>query len=78
MFGKRLRTARMARKFTQQRLADTVNISLRAYQHYEQGERYPSYNMLVLLADTLDVSIDWLLGRDEWLQSHGVSFDVHL
>lgn len=78
MFGKRLRAARMARKLTQQRLADIIGCSLNSYQKYEQGERYPSYNILVLLADTLNVSIDWLLGRDEWLESHGVSVDVSL
>lgn len=78
MFGRRLRAARMARKYTQQVLADTVNISLRAYQRYEQGERYPSYDLLVLFADILNVPIDWLLGRDEYLQSLGVTVDVSL
>lgn len=78
MFGKRLRAARMARKFTQQRLADTVNISLRAYQHYEQGNRYPSYDLLVQFADILNVPTDWLLCRDEYLESLGVSVDVSL
>ena len=78
MFGKRLRAARMARKFTQQRLADTVNISLRAYQHYEQGNRYPSYDLLVQFADILNVPTDWLLCRDEYLEALGVSVDVSL
>lgn len=78
MFGRRLRAARMARKYTQQALADTVNISLRAYQHYEQGERYPSYDLLVQFANILNVPTDWLLGRDEYLQSLGVSVDVRL
>lgn len=78
MFGKRLRAARMARKFTQQRLADTVNISLRAYQHYEQGTRYPSYDLLIQFADILNVPTDWLLCRDEYLESLGVSVDVSL
>ena len=78
MFGKRLRAARMARKYTQQRLADTVSIALRTYQHYEQGERYPSFALLVQFADILNVPTDWLLGRDEYLESLGVSVDVSL
>ena len=78
MFGKRLRAARMARKITQQKFADLLNIGLRAYQHYEQSERYPSYDTLVTIADILDVPIDWLLGRDEYLCSLGVSVDVSL
>lgn len=76
MFGKRLRAARMARKMTQQNLADVMNIGLRSYQCYEQGTRYPSYDQLVLVADTLDVPIDFLLGRDDYLKHLGVSVDV--
>lgn len=78
MFGKRLRAARMARKYTQQRLADTVDIALRSYQCYEQGTRYPSYDLLVQFADILEVPTDWLLGRDDYLKYLGVSVDVFL
>ena len=78
MFNVRLRQARMARHLTQQRLADILGIALRSYQCYETGTRTPKYELLIKIADTLNVSIDWLLGRDEWLQSHGVSVDVHL
>jgi transcriptional regulator with XRE-family HTH domain len=76
MFGKRLRAARMYRKFTQQHMADIIGSSLNSYQKYEQSDRYPSFEMLVRLADTLDVPTDWLLGRDEYLASLGVSVDV--
>lgn len=78
MFGKRLRAARMARNYTQQSLSDSVNIALRTYQHYEGGSRYPSYDLLVQFADILDVPTDWLLGRDDYLKSLGVSVDVPL
>lgn len=78
MLNKRLRKMRMKRKLTQQKLADILLISLNAYQKYEQGERNPSLDTLVQIADILDVSIDYLLGRDEWLLSHGVSFDEYL
>ena len=78
MFGKRLRAARMARKLTQQRLSDMDNIALRTYQHYESGTRYPSYELLVQFADILQVPTDWLLCRDDYLKSLGVSVDVPL
>lgn len=78
MFNIRLRETRIKRNFTQQRLADTLDIALRSYQCYETGTRSPRFDLLVRLADTLDVSIDYLLGRDEWLKSHGVSFDEFL
>lgn len=64
MFGRKLRETRMNRKFTQQHLADTVEISLRSYQKYEQGVREPSLDMLVKLADALEVPTDYLLCRD--------------
>lgn len=75
MFNKRLREMRMKRNFTQQRLADTLDIALRSYQCYETGTRTPNYTLLLLIADTLDVSLDYLLGRDEWMKSRGVSAD---
>ncbi len=64
MFGKILRETRMARGLTQQRLADTVGLALRSYQCYEQGTREPPLDMLIKLADVLQVPTDYLLGRD--------------
>ncbi len=77
MLNKRLRTSRMKNKYTQQNMADMLNISLNAYQKYEQSERSPSLDCLVQIADILNVSIDYLLGRDDFLQSHGVSVDEY-
>lgn len=78
MFNKRLRQMRMKRNFTQQKLADTLGIALRSYQCYETGTRTPNYDLLILIADTLDVSLDYLLGRDDFMKAHGVSFDEYL
>lgn len=77
MFNKRLRQMRMKRGFTQQRLADALNIALRSYQCYETGTRSPNYDLLVLIADTLNVSLDYLFGRDNFMKAHGVSFDEY-
>ncbi len=67
IFGKRLRDIRLKRDMTQQELANAIGIALRSYQCYEQGRRQPSLKLLVALADTLDISTDYLLGRDEFL-----------
>lgn len=75
MFGKRLRKMRNQRGFTQQRMADLLSIALITYQKYEQGIRNPSFECLVSIADILDVSIDYLLGRDEFLRTHSVNFN---
>lgn len=76
MFNDRLRSTRMYRKFTQQEAADAVGISLRSYQRYESGAIEPPYMSLVALSDFLDVPADFLLGRDDFLKSLGVSVDV--
>lgn len=75
MFNKRLREMRMERKLTQQNMADKLNLSLNAYQKYEQGERSPSFECLVSIADILDVSLDYLFGRDEFIKAHEASAD---
>ena len=64
MFSKKLRSTRMLRNLTQQALADSVGLALRSYQCYEQGTREPSLDMLVKLADILEVPTDYLLCRD--------------
>lgn len=78
MFNKRLRASRMKNKFTQQHMADMLGLSLNAYQKYEQAERFPSFDCLVKIADILNVPTDFLLGRDDYLASLGVSVDVFL
>ena len=75
MFKDRLRTARISRGFTAQSLADQLNIGLRNYQKYESGDARPTFEGLVTLADILNVPTDYLLGRDDYLKSLGVSVD---
>lgn len=70
MFNKRLREIRMKCNFTQQKLADSADIALRTYQNYEQGIREPSFYTLFKLAETLDVSLDYLFGRCDDPKNH--------
>ena len=58
-------------------MADMLQISLNAYQKYEQAERSPSLDSLVKLADIFNVPADFLLCRDEFLKSLGVSVDEY-
>jgi transcriptional regulator with XRE-family HTH domain len=59
-------------------MADAVGIELRSYQRYESGDSEPPYAMLIALANFLNVPTDFLLGRDEYLKSLGVSVEVSL
>ena len=69
IFNKRLREIRKSRKLTQQELADKVNVAMRTYQCWEQGKHAPSYDVLIMLADILNISVDYLLGRDEFIEN---------
>lgn len=65
MFGKRLRQLRIATGNTQQSMADQLKVGLRAYQKYEQGARNPSFDGLIDIAKTFNVTTDWLLGLSD-------------
>lgn len=75
MIGQRLNYLRKSRGFTALELANMLHISLRSYRMYESNDRSPSLETLVKLADFYDVSTDFLLGRDQFLKSRGVSAD---
>ena len=62
-FRERLKVLRESKGLLQKDFADKANIPQGEVSHYEQGTRTPTLNKLVKLADALDVSIDYLLGR---------------
>ena len=76
MFGSRLNKTRKSRGYTAQQMADMLSVTIRTYRHYESEHSYPSLAALVQIADILDVPTDYLLCRDRFLKSHGVSVDV--
>lgn len=65
MFPDRLRTAREYRGLSQGELAKRAKLQPSAISHFETGTRKPSFDNLRLLADTLDITTDYLLGRVE-------------
>lgn len=69
-FGKRLNLARKKRGLTAQKMADILGVALRSYRFYESDYRQPSFDILIKIADTLDVSTDYLLCRDNFLARH--------
>ena len=61
-FGKRLTQTRRDRGVTRAEMATELNLSVAAYQHYENGTREPNLITLALIAKTLSTSTDYLLG----------------
>lgn len=70
-FSKILRQVRESKKLSQTELAEKSGFQPSAISHFETGRRSPSFENLNRLADTLSVSIDYLLGRDETSRSYG-------
>ena len=59
--GKRIRDARLKKKFTQEQLSEKANISLYYLGEVERGVKAPSLKVFVAIASALDVSTDSLL-----------------
>lgn len=66
-FSKRLREVRKDAGMRQADVASEVGVTTSAFANYEQGTREPSLKILRAICDCLDVSSDYLLGRDDWL-----------
>ncbi|PER90948.1 XRE family transcriptional regulator [Bacillus cereus] len=63
IFGSRLKELRKVKKMTQQDLADKLELSKSLISKYENGAAKPSYEALEQLANTFDVSTDYLTGQ---------------
>ena len=65
IFSERLKRLRKEKKLTQKELAEQIGISQKSYSHWETGKNEPSLENLIKLVDLLEVSIDWLFGREQ-------------
>jgi transcriptional regulator with XRE-family HTH domain len=63
VFPERLRAAREKRGLNQGDLAERAGLQPSAISHFETATRKPSFDNLRRLADALDVTTDYLLGR---------------
>lgn len=59
--GNKLKTLRIENKMTQKQVADRIGLAISAVSSYESGSRYPSYDVLIKLANMFHVSTDYLL-----------------
>lgn len=62
-----LKEIRLKKGFTQQKVALDLSISREALSYYENGRRSPDVQMLLLLSDYFDVSIDYLITGREFI-----------
>jgi transcriptional regulator with XRE-family HTH domain len=64
LMGKRIASLRRKKRWTQEMLAEKLNIGRSSLAQYETAVREPDINTLDLLATIFEVSIDYLFGRE--------------
>ena len=66
LFPQRLQALRGRRHLSRRTLAELCGLSKNMISLYERGEKAPSVDALVSLADFFEVSTDYLLGRQNF------------
>ena len=62
--GKNIYTLRKEKGYSQENLAEKVNVTRQTISNWELGETFPNPEQLILLSGALDKSIDELVGND--------------
>ena len=65
--GQTITDLRNDRDYTQKQMAKMLNISASCLSKYEKNATQPPLDMLVEICDALNVSADYLLGRNDFL-----------
>lgn len=63
MFDDRLRKMREQKNLNMRQTAQHLGVPYTTYVGYEKNEREPNSEILILLADFFDCSVDYLIGR---------------
>ena len=64
-FAQRIAAIRKEKRLSQEKFGEFAGVSQRTVAYWESGGRTPSYDVLTDLANKLDVSVDYLLGRTD-------------
>lgn len=64
-FGDQLTKARKEKMFTQEQLAEELNLSRQTILRWEKNQVFPDISNLKAVTQVLDVSFDYLLGETE-------------
>ena len=70
IFKDRLQKMRSVKSLSQDELAKKIGLPLGTISHFETGNRKPSFDNLRKLADALETSIDYLMGRVDDPKGH--------
>lgn len=67
VFGEKLKTERNRKGWSQEELADKLYVSRQAVSKWENGQNYPSIEIIIKVSDLFELTIDELLRSDEEL-----------
>lgn len=62
---KNLKALREKNNLTQQQMSDIFGIQRPTYSRYENGERQPDFDLLIAISKYFNVSVDYLLGKED-------------
>ena len=68
--GKKLKDARMRSGFTQEAVAEKINVSRQTISNWENEKSYPDIISVIELSDLYSISLDDLLKGDEKMMEH--------
>ena len=71
--GESLKRFRASLNLSQKRFAESLGIPYHSYQAYEYNNSVPSAKVIMKMADTYNVTTDYLLGRSD--MPHPTNFD---
>lgn len=74
----RLIEARKMHHLTQHDLAEKIGVNVRQVARYENGENNPTIDVVIRIAKTLQISIDWLAGLSDDPQGRITEKDLTL
>ncbi|MEN1969830.1 helix-turn-helix transcriptional regulator [Lentibacillus sp. N15] len=75
IFSERLKDLRIEYGYKQEEIAKALNVTTSAYGYYEQGRNEPSLETVKKIANTFQVSTDYLLGIID-TPNHSVHYSV--
>ena len=66
IFGKKVKELRLELGLSQRKLGALLQVCNQTVSFWETGSREPDLDTLVLIADFFDVSVDYLLGKENF------------
>lgn len=68
ILGQRIKEKREKRQWTQDYLAETLNVSRQAISKWEVGSTYPDIDRLLQISNLFDITLDSLIKGDDSLK----------